>query len=70
MKDSVIESSFGLEPPWMVTTTYLCEIISPYITPYASASGDEFILMGDYVRPHWDRVVEEYLEDQGLEIME
>ncbi|GFV85979.1 uncharacterized protein TNCV_203591 [Trichonephila clavipes] len=37
--------------------------------PYAAAIGNDFILMDDNARPH-HRIVEEYLEDHGLERME
>ncbi|GFT27815.1 DDE_3 domain-containing protein [Trichonephila clavipes] len=37
---------------------------------YAAAIGNDFILMDDNARPHRARIVEEYLEDHGLERME
>ncbi|GFX29558.1 uncharacterized protein TNCV_4776301 [Trichonephila clavipes] len=42
----------------------------PYVRPYAAAIGNDFILMDDNARPHRARIVEEYLEDHGLERME
>ncbi|GFX74792.1 transposable element Tcb2 transposase [Trichonephila clavipes] len=42
----------------------------PYVRPYAAAIGKDFILMDDNARPHRARIVEEYLEDHGLERME
>ncbi|GFX12493.1 transposable element Tcb2 transposase [Trichonephila clavipes] len=40
------------------------------VRPYAAAIGNDFILMDDNARPHRARIVEEYLEDHGLERME
>ncbi|GFV90635.1 transposable element Tcb2 transposase [Trichonephila clavipes] len=45
-------------------------ILDPYVRPYAAAIGNDFILMDDNARPHRARIVEEYLEDHGLERME
>ncbi|GFS78715.1 transposable element Tcb2 transposase [Trichonephila clavipes] len=49
---------------------YRDEILDPYVRPYAAAIGNYFILMDDNARPHRARIVEEYLEDHGLERME
>ncbi|GFW25250.1 transposable element Tcb2 transposase [Trichonephila clavipes] len=49
---------------------YRDDILDPYIRPYAAAIGNDFILMDDNARPHRARIVEEYLEDHGLERME
>ncbi|GFU94612.1 transposable element Tcb2 transposase [Trichonephila clavipes] len=49
---------------------YRDEILDPYISPYAAAIGNDFIQMDDNARPHRARIVEEYLEDHGLERME
>ncbi|GFV77643.1 transposable element Tcb2 transposase [Trichonephila clavipes] len=49
---------------------YWDEILDPYVRPYAAAIGNDFILMDDNARPHRARIVEEYLEDHGLERME
>ncbi|GFY00172.1 transposable element Tcb2 transposase [Trichonephila clavipes] len=49
---------------------YRDEILDPYVRPYAAAIGNDFILMDDNARPHRARIVEEYLEDHGLEGME
>ncbi|GFX39204.1 transposable element Tcb2 transposase [Trichonephila clavipes] len=48
---------------------YRDKILDPYVRPYA-AIGNDFILMDDNARPHQARIVEEYLEDHGLERME
>ncbi|GFW44390.1 transposable element Tcb2 transposase [Trichonephila clavipes] len=49
---------------------YRDEILDPYVRPYAAAVGNDFILMDDNARPHRAGIVEEYLEDHGLERME
>ncbi|GFX71342.1 transposable element Tcb2 transposase [Trichonephila clavipes] len=49
---------------------YRDEILDPYVRPYAATIGNDFILMDDNARPHRARIVEEYLEDHGLERME
>ncbi|GFT68210.1 transposable element Tc3 transposase [Trichonephila clavipes] len=49
---------------------YRDEILDPYVRPYAAAIGNDFLLMDDNARPHRARIVEEYLEDHGLERME
>ncbi|GFX38691.1 transposable element Tcb2 transposase [Trichonephila clavipes] len=49
---------------------YRDETLDPYVRPYTAAIGNDFILMDDNARPHRARIVEEYLEDHGLERME
>ncbi|GFU80184.1 transposable element Tc3 transposase [Trichonephila clavipes] len=49
---------------------YRDEILDPYVRPYAAAIGNDLILMDDNARPHRAGIVEEYLEDHGLERME
>ncbi|GFU98167.1 transposable element Tcb2 transposase [Trichonephila clavipes] len=46
---------------------YRDKILDPYVRPYAAAIGNDFILMDDNARPRRARIVEEYLEDHGLE---
>ncbi|GFU68415.1 transposable element Tcb2 transposase [Trichonephila clavipes] len=85
LKDTVIEvveSWFGQGSRSVATLTCMCsmeepqlvldidEILDPYVRPYAAAIGNDFILMDDNARPHRARIVEEYLEDHGLERME
>ena len=54
----------------LTAVRYRDEILAPYVIPYAGAIGDEFILMADNARAHRARLVDEYLDDQGLEQME
>ncbi|GFW93951.1 uncharacterized protein TNCV_4812691 [Trichonephila clavipes] len=46
---------------------YRDEILDPYVRPYTGAIGNDFILMDDNTRPHQAVIVEEYIEDLGLE---
>ena len=46
---------------------YTHEIIDVYVRPFAGAVGDNFVLMDDNARPHRARVVNDYLEDEGIE---
>ena len=45
------------------------EIMDAIVRPYASAVGQEFVLMGDNARPHGARVVTEYLECKEIDRM-
>ena len=49
---------------------YRDEILDQYVRPYAGAIGKDFLLMDDNARPHRAFVVDEYLEDIGLERIE
>ena len=49
---------------------YITEILQSQVVPYAGAIGDEFILMDDSARPHRARVVDQFLEVQGVTRME
>lgn len=49
---------------------YIDEILAPYVIPYAGAIGQEFVLMDDNATAHRARVVNQYLDDQGVERMD
>lgn len=49
---------------------YRDEILYEFVRPYAGALGEDFVFMDDNVRPHWARVVTEYLESEGIERMD
>lgn len=49
---------------------YLNEVLIPIVRPYAGAVGDNFVLMDDNARPHRARVVNNFLEQEGIERME
>ncbi|GBO18888.1 hypothetical protein AVEN_214225-1 [Araneus ventricosus] len=48
---------------------YRDEILDPYVKPYTSAIGEEFIVMDDIDQPHRLRFFQEYFEDPGLKRM-
>lgn len=49
---------------------YLDDVLRPIVLPYAGAIGPDFVLMDDNARPHRARVVNQFLEEQGIERME
>ena len=49
---------------------YRDEILHPIVRPYAGACGPGFIMMDDNARPHRARVVDQYLEQEGIERMD
>ena len=46
---------------------YRDKILHPIVRPYAGACGPGFIMMDDNARPHRARVVDQYLEQEGIE---
>ena len=48
---------------------YRDEILRPHMLPYAGAM-DEFILMQDNARPHTARIIYQFLEEEGIEVMD
>jgi len=46
----------------MTSVKYRNEILDVYIRPYASAVGEDFILMDDNAPPHHARIITDYLE--------
>ena len=46
---------------------YRDEVLDPHVRLFAGAVGDGFILMDDNARPHTARIVQEYLEMEGIE---
>ncbi|GFW39013.1 transposable element Tc1 transposase [Trichonephila clavipes] len=49
---------------------YRDEILRPIVVPYATAIGDDFILMDDNCRPHRANLVEDFLFEEGIVRME
>ncbi|GFW11962.1 transposable element Tcb2 transposase [Trichonephila clavipes] len=49
---------------------YSDEILRPIVVPYATAIGDDFILMDDNCRPHRANLVEDFLFEEGIVRME
>ncbi|GBM58748.1 hypothetical protein AVEN_183576-1 [Araneus ventricosus] len=54
----------------LAAVKYRNDFFNPYAKPYAGTTGEEFTLMDDNARSYRDRLIEEYLEDQGLERMD
>lgn len=49
---------------------YRDEILEPTVLPYAAAMGEHFILMDDNARPHRANIINNWLEDVGIERMD
>ena len=49
---------------------YRDEILHPIVCPYAGAIGQDFLLMDDNARPHRAWVVDQYLQQEGVERMQ
>ncbi|GFX91298.1 transposable element Tcb2 transposase [Trichonephila clavipes] len=49
---------------------YRDEIFRPIVVPYATAIGDDFILMDDNCRPHRANLVEDFFFEEGIVRME
>ena len=49
---------------------YREEILHPIVHPYAGACGQRFIMMDDNARTHRAIVVDQYLEQEGIERMD
>ena len=45
-------------------------ILDVFVRPFAGAVGDNFVLMNDNGRPQRARVVDDYLEDEGIECLD
>ena len=45
-------------------------MLEPHVVPYAAAMGDDFIFMDDNARPHRAQVVDQFVEENGIERME
>ena len=50
---------------------YLDTIIQPHIRPYAGAVGpDNFVLVDDYALPHRGDIVNDFLDNEGIQRMD
>ena len=49
---------------------YVNEILDVYVSPYAGAVGENFILMDDNARAHRARITDQYLEQATIVRME
>ena len=53
----------------LIGVRYRDEILNPIVRPYAGACGPGFIMMDDNARSHRAHVVDQYLEQEGIERM-
>lgn len=49
---------------------YRDDILAPIVRPFAGAIGVDFILMQDNARPHTARIAMDYLNQEGIEVMD
>jgi hypothetical protein len=49
---------------------YITDILEPLIVPFAALVGQDFIYMQDNGRPHFARVVSDYLRNIEISVME
>lgn len=54
----------------LTATGYRDEILRPIVRPYAGAVGPGFLLMHDNARPHVARVCQQFLHDEGIDVMD
>ena len=55
--------------PWNLDQ-YITEILQPHVVPFAPFIGNDFLFMHDNARPHVARVVQEYLEEVEISVMD
>jgi transposase len=51
----------------MTAHRYILECLEPHVVPYAPFIGENFLLMDDNARPHRARIVDQYLEQVGVQ---
>lgn len=49
---------------------YIDDVLQPHVIPYAGAVGPDFILMQDNARPHTARITQQFLDREGIEVLE
>ncbi len=54
----------------LTAVRYRDEVVEPVVRPFAGALGQDFVLMHDNARSHTARVVQAYLEQEGIDVME
>ncbi len=53
-----------------VAVRYRDDVLEPVVRPFAGALGQDFVLKHDNARPHTARVVQAYLEQESIDVME
>jgi transposase len=51
----------------MTAHRYILECLEPNVVPYAPFIGENFLLMNDNARSHRARIVDQYLEQVGMQ---
>ena len=59
-----------LRPGGITGLRYCDELLEPIVRPFAAAMGDGFIFMQDNARPHTARVSLDFLEEEGIDVMD
>ena len=54
----------------LTAVRYRDEILGPIVRPYAGAIGPQFLLMQDNARPHTARASMQFLNDEGIDVMD
>lgn len=49
---------------------YVDEVLRPHVVPFAGAVGADFVFQQDNARPHTARYSQNFLEQEGVEVME
>lgn len=54
---------------FLTSQQYLDTILQPVVRPFAAAVGDNFYLMHDNARPHTARIVVNWLDNEGIDVL-
>ena len=54
----------------LTAVRYQDEVLEPVVQSFAGALGQDFVLLHGYARPHTARVVEAYMEQEGIDVTE
>ena len=68
--ESPISDLYVIQNGALMSVSYKDDILDVYVRPFAGAVSDNFVFMDDNARPHRARVVNDYLEDEGIERLE
>ena len=54
----------------LTAVRYRDEVLAPVVRPFATALGQDFVLIHDYARPHTASIVQAYMGQEGVDVME